>query len=198
MNAEHIKQVTQQNSQTACVLVSVSGNSHERKAGGDKKMNIKHLRRSRTERRRQLLAKIFLFRVPTRARDRVHGETIVGGGLRAVIHLAGRSHLRRSKDVEEAGGRSNTGRRETSGTRKAPCEAILPILWRSGRLTDRPRNTCLGQISCQLIHFLFLSFVLQVQELHIFFKSTSLLTHVFDVLTLLLELIQKQSVRNNR
>lgn len=34
VNAEHIKQVTQQKSQTVCVLVSVSGNSHERKAGG--------------------------------------------------------------------------------------------------------------------------------------------------------------------
>lgn len=177
--------MTKQNSQTGCVLVSVSGNSHQRAGCGDR-----NLRRPRTKRRRQLLAKIFLFRVPTRTRDRVHGETVVGGGLRAVIHLAGRSHLRRSKDIEEAGGRSDAGRRETSGTRKAPREAILSILWRGGRLTDGPRNTCLGQISRQLVHFLLLSFVLQVQELHIFFEPTPLLTHVFDVLTLLLELIQ--------
>lgn len=154
------------------------------------RLGDRNLRRPRTKRRRQLLAKIFLFRVPTRTRDRVHGETVVGGGLRAMIHMAGRSHLRRSKDIEEAGGRSDAGRRETSGTRKAPREAILSILWRGGRLTDGPRNTCLGQISRQLVHFLLLSFVLQVQELHIFFEPTPLLTHVFDVLTLLLELIQ--------
>lgn len=91
----------------------------------------------------------------------MHRET-VGGGLRAVIHLAGRSHLRRGKNVEEAGGRSDAGSRETSGTREATGEAIFTILWRSGRLTDRPRNTCLGQVSRQLVHFLLLSFVLQV------------------------------------
>lgn len=118
-------------------------------------------------------------------------ETVVGGGLRAVIHLAGRSHLRRSKNVEKAGRRRDAGRRETSGTRKAPRKAILPILWRGGRLTDGPRNTCLGQVSRQLVHFQLLPFVLEIQELHIFFKPTSLLTHVFDVLTFLLELIQK-------
>ena len=185
VNAQHIKHDQAKQSKQVVSLFLFLEILIKGQVGGDR-----NLRRPRTKRRRQLLAKIFLFRVPTRTRDRVHGETVVGGGLRAMIHMAGRSHLRRSKDIEEAGGRSDAGRRETSGTRKAPREAILSILWRGGRLTDGPRNTCLGQISRQLVHFLLLSFVLQVQELHIFFEPTPLLTHVFDVLTLLLELIQ--------
>ena len=184
VNAKHIKhdQAKQSNRLCSCFCFW--------KFSSTGRLGDRNLRRPRTKRRRQLLAKIFLFRVPTRTRDRVHGETVVGGGLRAVIHMAGRSHLRRSKDVEEARGRSDAGRRKTSGTRKAPREAILSILGRRGRLTDGPRNTCLGQISRQLVHFLLLSFVLQVQELHVFFEPTPLLTHVFDVLTLLLELMQ--------
>lgn len=49
----------------------------------------------------------------------------------------------------------------------------------------------MGKITRQLIHFLLLLFVLEIQQLHVRLEPFLLFPHVLDVLALLLELADK-------
>lgn len=64
------------------------------------------------------------------------------------------------------------------------------MLRRGRRLTHRPGEASLRQISSQLVHFNLLLLVLHIQQLHVFFEAPFLLSHVFDMLTLFLELVR--------
>ena len=62
------------------------------------------------------------------------------------------------------------------------------MLRRGRRLTHWPRETSLGQIASELIHFDLFLLVLHIQQLHVFFEAPFLFSHVLDMLTLLLKL----------
>jgi hypothetical protein len=53
-----------------------------------------------------------------------------------------------------------------------------------------PREASLGQVASKLIHFNLFLLVLHIQQLHVFFETPFLLSHVFDMLTLLLKLVK--------
>jgi hypothetical protein len=119
----------------------------------------------------------------------MHREPIGGSLGGAVIDLSGWAcHLRRGEDIEEARRRGDAGSGESSWTSEATRESILTILWRSRGLADWARETSLCQILGDLVHLHFLSFMLEVQHLHILLKPATLFAHVLDMLTLLLEL----------
>jgi hypothetical protein len=62
------------------------------------------------------------------------------------------------------------------------------MLRRGRRLTHWPGEASLRQIPSKLVHFNLLLLMLHIQQLHVFFEAPFLFPHVFDMLTLLLEL----------
>lgn len=126
---------------------------------------------------------VFVLRVATRAQNR----PVVGGRPDGRLGSRG-GDLRGENVAEHRRGRTRDGETSRPGKHRGEPVLILTILRRSGGLADRTIEACLCEITGDCLHFSLLFLLLEIKKFQIGLKTSSLLSHVLNLLAFLLEL----------